>query len=255
METRLTMNNSQAIQEQVKNLVVNTEMANLKHFIKNQVKLACIYRGIANKTDEEIGLIAEMTTSEIKRRFAYLQISQVESYFRQNKYGAEFSNTVCPDALIQCLEKSNATYEQKCNKHLQDRANELPQHTQTKEERKEEAKRILQKDYNYWLKDGQVYNFKDWNYYYITTVLNYKHSLKECKYLLGKAIAQTNEYIQQKNKWRYRSLNSLLKDLELMHGKDYKTQRRINFRREYVRLFFKKVKNGEYQRWKSTQNL
>ncbi|MBO6117333.1 MAG: hypothetical protein J6P44_02195 [Bacteroidales bacterium] len=252
MNEVIAQNNSVAVannqQMFLQTLIVNKKPEDLAEFVKNQVFLACVFRGIS-KTEEERSIIAMMVLSEIQRRFAYLCTTDIERCFKDNKFGSEFSNTVCPEALITCLEKSGHLTTQRENKTKLEMLNapKQEQRKKSKEEVREEAKRMLVKDYLYYLEDGAVYNFKNWNYLYITRVLNFHHTLTEVKRLLQRAETKAYEKVQERNPLYYRSIKAVMRDYNFIHSKTFKDKKRTEFYYLYVGLFFQKVKNGKYQ--------
>lgn len=243
----VNINEIATLQQSFKNsLIVAKPQEDLIAFLSNQIFLACVYRGIS-KTDEERKIMAMMILPELKTRFAYLSLPDIEKAFRQQRYGADYSKTICPEAFIRCLDNSNFTITQKTNRQRIEAEDKPTPKPQTKEERREEAKKILISDYQHYCNKGIVYNFKNWNYLYITKVLNFKLPYSTCKDMMQRAENSAATKKHKDNSIAYRSVKSVLRDMHLIQSKDFKNLKKTFFRSLYIEEFFKQLQTGKYQ--------
>lgn len=251
-----------------RSLVINKKDDELKAFVVKQVGDAYAYRGISPKQyKDENGKIvytavevAKRLFEVIKQRFPYLTLTDLQSFFMLNSYGAEFSNTVSVDAFVSCIENSNYVYTQQSNRET---LKEFERQQKIRKEREKEKQifsnpktarveriQILKRGFNYWKMCGHVDDVggKIWeSVCELQLSTQPKVTLRELKSYLRRANAITNRHFALKHPEKWGNAMRVKRDRLFRRSKEYRETRRYYFREYWLRDFFAKSKwNKEY---------
>lgn len=249
-----TINKQQLVQvlrKDVGNLIRYSDKETLLGFCLKSFVDACIYRGI-NKTNDEIQVLAESLADEVKRSYAYLSYEQMTDIFKQNRYGADIqgiSQTVSPVAFIKCLDNANATFKQTVNKqNEEERIREISQPKKqklTKAQLDATRVRALKWDYDDFLKNGTFDGYGMGELEYIREYMDWDVNTEEEAILRDRAEEEAKQYYVTNQHLRYRTVKAVIRDYNLLMSAEYIQLVDCFFSKEKLKLFFKKVKNGE----------
>lgn len=241
----LSLNNLQ--RQRLEKIVRLTDDEQLRNFVVGQVMMACVYRGI-NKSEQEQKVIAEMFLSEIKQRFSFLATTQIARYLRNNKYGADFSNTVSPLALVECLEKSNSVFEMRNNRDLLEQVKEQEQTKEPEVMTRKQEIECLRRGFDYWQKTKKVNDLSGllWK---IARTMNYTPTPADRMRYLSYAKAETYLWFYKKDKYRFLSSVAVKNNKKFCQSKQFRRQLCCQYQEQWLRDFFRRCK------WnKTTQN-
>lgn len=241
----VTRNNAEVL----KGLIVNKKVEDLTAFVKNQVLLACVYRGI-NKNEEERSVIAMMFLSELQRRFNYLTTTQIANYLRANKYGAEFSNTVSPLALVECLEKSNFVFEQR-NNHALLKAFKEHQNKNVEIEvlTPQEEIAFLKRGFDYWKRAKRVNDLDGRLWQIARKIKTYQPTVQDRHRYLSWAKAEAYQWFYTKDKYRFLTPAAVKNDKKFCQSKKFRNKLCSEYQEYWLRDFFRRCK------WNKTKTL
>lgn len=241
-------NMQRAVQIQ-KAMIRNTDTNTLQDFLVAQVDLGFTWRGISNKKEEEVKAIAVTIGSILKEKYPYLTIDYIANCWRQYNYGRDFNNTVCPDALLMCLEKADAGREQFRNKDFVEHTKVI-QIKPISEMSKEEKLGIIYNGFKYWKEYGCVDDIRSEIWKCLVSFapnMKYKTTTEQRRKYLSKARKETNEYFYSVTPYRYKNIRELSTDINLLRTNRYKNFIVARFREYWLRDFFAKSKwNKEY---------
>lgn len=227
-------------------LIKNQAPRDLFGFLYKEISDACVYRGMNNKTEKEIKIIAYVLQTEISNRFPFLTLLDIHNALECNKYGMEYGYTVCPATLIKCIEETNFVLTQENNKYIlnaETQKREKQTLSLTKEEKLEKIKEGFVHFRTYHSVDdvGGII----WNCVHSFEIKRYKPTLKDIEELLKKALGCTYRHYSITRTSFYSNTTAVRKDKVFRRTKAFKGIRNVYFREMWLREFYNHTKWAE----------